>query len=174
MRLHVDQPRQGGAGSSNDGNTARRAFQDEKAFAEITGVSQELMHILHIILQVMACGHNISSAEFGLYCDQTAEMYVAEYAWYHMPVSVHKVLVHGAAVIDAIPLLLGKLSEEAQEARNKDVRSYRLNHARKNTRLHNISDQFRYLLVTSDPFISSVNLEQRCQRGATARAGLSA
>lgn len=151
MRLQVDQPRPGGAGSSNDGNTARRAFQDEKTFAAITGVSEELIHRLHIILQVMACGHDIKPAEFRLYCDRTAELFVTEYAWYYMPVSVHKVLVHGADVIEALPLPLGRLSEEAQEARNKDVRAYRLHHARKDTLLHNIADQFGCLLVTSDP-----------------------
>ena len=39
-----------------------------------------------------------------------------------MPVSVHKILVHWAAVVDALPLPLGMLSEWAQEARNKDIR----------------------------------------------------
>ena len=89
-----------------------------------------------------------------------------------MPVSVHKVLVHGAAVADALPLPLGMLSEEAQEARNKDVRSYRLHHARKDSRLHIIAEQFGYLLVTSDPKISSVNISARC-RGATAASSMS-
>ena len=173
MGLHVDQPRPGGAGSSNDGNTARRAFRDEKTFAEITGVSEELIHRLHVILQVMASGHRIDPVQFGKYCDSTAELYIAEYPWYYMPFSVRKVLVHGAAVVDALPLPLGMLSEEAQEARNKDVRSYRLHHARKDSRLHNIADQFGYLLVTSDPKISSVNLSARCQTGATVTANMS-
>ena len=55
----VGRPRARGAGTSNDGNSARRAFGDEKTFAEATGVSETLIRRLHIILQVMACGHQI-------------------------------------------------------------------------------------------------------------------
>ena len=89
-----------------------------------------------------------------------------------MPISLHKVLVHGPAVVEALPLPLGKLSEEAQEARNKDVRAYRLHNARKDTRLHTMLDQFGFLLVTSDPLISSIYLERRCRRGARSRSQL--
>ena len=173
MGLHVDQARPGGAGSSNDGNTARRAFREERTFAEITGIAEELIHRLHVILQVMSSGHSIDPVKFREYCDRTADFYVAKYPWYHMPVSVHKILVHGAAVVDALPLPLGMLSEEAQEARNKDIRSYRLHHARKDSRLHTIADQFGYLMVTSDPKISSINLSARCRRGAAATPSLS-
>ena len=84
---------------------------------------------MHIILQVMASGHQIDSAQFSRCCDITAELCVTEYGWDYMPASVHKVLVHRAAVVKVLPLPLGLLSEEAQEARNKDVRSYCLHHA---------------------------------------------
>ena len=93
-----------------------------------------------------------------------------------MTVSVHEVLVHGAAVVVRHVLLLplGMLSGSrsgqvppaptwAQQARNKDVRSYRLHRARKDSCLHNIADQLSYLLVTSDPKISSVNIGATCQ-----------
>ena len=93
-----------------------------------------------------------------------------------MTVSVHELFVHGAAVVvrHALLLPLGMLREEAQEARNKDVRSYRLHRARKDSRLHNIADQFGYLLVTSDPKISSVNLGATCQlREAAATSNVS-
>ena len=36
LGLRVDGPRAGGAGNSNDGNTARRAFQSAKEFAACT------------------------------------------------------------------------------------------------------------------------------------------
>ena len=81
-----------------------------------------------------------------------------------MPVSLHEILLHGSAVIDCLRLPLGMMSEEAQEARNKDVRAFRVRHARKYSRLHTIADQFGFLLVTSDPKISSVNLKTRCER----------
>ena len=47
-------------------------------------------------------------------------------------------------------------SEEAQEARNKHNRQYRLRHSRKTSRVETITDQFHYLLITSDPVISGI------------------
>ena len=66
-----------------------------------------------------------------------------------MPVSVHKILVHGAAVIDPLPLPLGMLSEEAQEARNKDVRTIASTTPGR-TRGSIQSSSGTYLMVTSD------------------------
>jgi hypothetical protein len=51
-----------------------------------------------------------------------------------MPTAVHITLMHGAEIIERAPLPIGQLSEEAQEARNKDIRRYRENFARKCTR----------------------------------------
>ena len=52
-------------------------------------------------------------------------------------------------------LPIGCYSEEAQESRNKDNRLYRIKHARKISRTATITDQFSYLLITSDPSVSS-------------------
>lgn len=49
--LLIDYPKQG-AGSTNDGNTARRFFSDPELAAEITGVDQELIQRFSVILQV--------------------------------------------------------------------------------------------------------------------------
>ena len=123
MHLHVDQPRSGGKGSSNDGNTARRAFKDEESFAAATGVDQRLIHRMHVILQTMSSGYAIDIQAFGAYCAATADLYVELYPWYPMPAAVHKVLVHAAAVVESLAIPIGMLSEDAQESRNKDVRA---------------------------------------------------
>lgn len=47
---------------------------------------------------------------------------------------------------------IGFLSEEAQEARNKDFKKYRQHNSRKNTNV----DLSHMLLISSDPFISSL------------------
>jgi len=52
--------------------------------------------------------------------------------------------------------MLGKLSEEAQEARNKDYKNIREHHTRKNTRLNTNEDLLHMLLVSFDPYISSM------------------
>ena len=73
-----------------------------------------------------------------------------------MPVTVHKVLMHGKDIMDAAVLPIGMLSEEAEEARNKDYRKYRLMFARKCDRISTNTDVFNRLLITSDPYISSI------------------
>ena len=122
----------------------------------------------------MASGLDIDPERFEAYCNTTAELYVELYPWYPMRPSLHKVLIHGARVVKALPLPLGHLSEEAQESRNKDIRAYRLGHARKNSRENTLGDQFRFLLVTSDPVISSASLQARCQRVSALRTGVPA
>nr|XP_022912276.1 probable ATP-dependent RNA helicase ddx56 [Onthophagus taurus] len=72
-----------------------------------------------------------------------------------MPTSVHKILIHGAAVIKESLLPIGELSEEAQEAKNKQVRRFRECHTRKCSRLQTNEDLFKRLLLSSDPFISN-------------------
>lgn len=52
----------------------------------------------------------------------------------YMPSSVHKILIHGAEIINNVSLPIGMMSEEAQESRNKDLRNLREHHTRKNSR----------------------------------------
>lgn len=55
----------------------------------------------------MSSGYEININIFEDYCFKTAEMCVSLYPWYYMPVSVHKVLLHGADVIRFAPLPIG-------------------------------------------------------------------
>lgn len=67
---------------------------------------------------------------------------------------VHKILIHGSTIIKNALLLIGQLSEEASEARNKHFRQYRLQFSRKISREHCNRDILNRLLLTSDPFLS--------------------
>lgn len=91
--------------------------------------------------------------KFGEYCEDTAERYLSLYSWYYMPNTIHKVLIHGSKIISAAMLPIGMLSEEAQEARNKDYRQYRLHHARKCSRESPNEDVINMLLISSDPLL---------------------
>jgi hypothetical protein len=62
-------------------------------------------------------------------------MFVELYGWYYMPVTVHIILVHGANISSYFDIGMGKLLEEAQEARNKDVRRYKQDHCRRSNRI---------------------------------------
>lgn len=87
---------------------------------------------------------------------ETYSLIVELYAWYKMPWSVHRILMHGAQTIRYNILPIGQLTEEAAEARNKDFRRYREHHSRKFSRTATNQDILNFLLVSSDPLISSM------------------
>lgn len=105
----------------------------------------------------MSSGFSVNVAAFEKFCFETAELFTTLYSWYCMPTTVHKVLIHGGQIIDWAPLPIGQMSEDAQEARNKDVKNYRENFSRKFSRTATMEDVFHRLLVTSDPYISSMS-----------------
>ena len=156
MSLVVDQPKAGGSGTTNDGNTARRAFQDVDKLGDVTDVDKELLQRFAVILTALSSCSPIDVEKYAQYAMETAQLFVTLYPWYYMPASVHKLLVHGADVIESLVLPIGMYSEEVQEARNKHNRQYRLSHSRKTSRKDTMQDQFNYLLVSSDPVITSI------------------
>lgn len=105
--LLVDIVKQG-SGNTNDGNTARRFFKNPKQSSDITGVDEQLIYIFSVILQALSCGYKLDPVKFKKYALDTAELFVALYGWYKMPASVHKILIHGADVMDSLLLPIGK------------------------------------------------------------------
>jgi len=85
MELHVEQPRSGGSGTSNDGNTARIFFSDTKLSADITGLDENVFIRCAILLQCMASGYKINSEKFGCFALDTAKMLIKLYPWYNHP-----------------------------------------------------------------------------------------
>jgi hypothetical protein len=55
----------------------------------------------------MASGYEIKDQEFEKYTIDTAKLFVSLYPWFYMPLSVHKVLIHGADVIRTSLLPIG-------------------------------------------------------------------
>lgn len=153
--LIVDKPKPG-FGSSNDGNTARRFFENVEVVSNITKIDKQLITKFHVILQTLSSGFDINTDRFKEYALTTARLFVTLYPWYAMPPTIHKILIHGFEVIKSFCLPIGQLSEEAQEARNKDIKKYRADFSRKTSRKDNIRDIINRLLVSSDPCISSL------------------
>ena len=153
MGLLVDKPKPG-YGSTNDGNTARRFFYNPNLSSEITGVNKNLIIKFAIVLRVLASGRQINKEQFKELLDETKRLYLDLYKWYYMPSSVHKILVHGCEIIESFSLPIGQLSEDALEARHKEVRKYRLFHTRKSSRINSNIDLLKRLLLTSEPLIS--------------------
>lgn len=155
MGLTVDKPKPG-YGSSNDGNTARRFFGNPELSAQITGLDVTFIKQFDIILRALASGYEINLEEFKKLCDETRKHYLSLYSWYYMPATVHKILVHSVDVIKTAIVPIGQLSEEAQEARNKDCRRYREHNTRKCSRTATNRDLLNMLIITSDPLINSL------------------
>lgn len=153
--LLVDVPKSN-FGNTNDGNSSRRFFGDPKLAADITGISYDLIYRLKIILETISSGHAIDPEKYDKYALDTARLYIKLYPWHPMTPTMHKILVHGAAIIKHALLPIGQLSEEAAEARNKHFRAYRQNYARKFSRENCNRDIFNRLLLTSDPLLSGM------------------
>ena len=164
LGLVVDQPRAGGSGTSNDGNTARRAFADPERFSAVTGVDVLLIRRFATILSALQTTEVVNAERYAEYALETAQMFVDKYPWYYMPASIHKLLIHGSDVISSLLLPIGMYSEEVQESRDKQNREFRLHHARKTSRVDTITDQLHYLLITSDPRITKLIVEKERKR----------
>ncbi|XP_067622258.1 uncharacterized protein [Eurosta solidaginis] len=156
MCLLVDIPKPS-SGNTNSGNTARRFFQEPKLAALLTGISEELIRRFSVILRTMACGYKVNTHAFKIYSFDTAEIFFKTYPWFYMPSSVPKILIRGADIINYVSLSIGMMSEEAQEARNKDLRNFREHHTRKNSRKNTMEALTYSLLASSDPLISSLS-----------------
>ena len=51
-----------------------------------------------------------------------------------MPTAAHVILMHGHEIIEKMQFPLGMVSEEASEARNKNIKDYRENFSRMTSR----------------------------------------
>ena len=164
LGLIVDKPKPGGSGNSNDGNTARRAFENPAILAEYLGLNCQLLQNFKTILIALSIHLPINSNEFDRLCSRTAELYVANYSWFPMPATLHKILIHGADIISTSIIPVGMLGEEASEARNKHYKNYREHHSRKISHTITLTDVFYRLMDTSEIIISSLNLNSRLRK----------
>lgn len=156
LNLLIDIVKQG-SGTTNDGNTARRFFQNPEKTAAITGLNEELVRRFAVILQAITSGEHVAVSNFREYALETAKKYVELYDWYYMPSTVHKLLIHGADIIASNAIVpIGSLSEEASEARNKDFRMFREHNSRKKSRQASNEDILNMLILSSDPLITAM------------------
>lgn len=141
-------------------------FTDTAFAAKTTGLEEQLIKRFRVILIALNSSEQVDGSKFHKYAMETAAYYKSKYDWYCMPVSVHKVLFHGAKIIDYFDLPIGNFSEEAQEKRNKDFKRIRENNSRKNSRQNSNEDIMHWLLISSSttriPFFSFSKLWVIC------------
>jgi len=142
MGLIVDKPKIGGYGTTNDGNTARRAFENPTFLAKYLNLNCQLLCNLKTILVALSCHLPIDPVRFNKFCTITAQIYIDQYSWFPMPSTLHKIPIHGAEIISTSVLPVGMLGEEGSEARNKHYKNYRWFHSRQHSRQVNLHDIF--------------------------------
>lgn len=70
-------------------------------------------------------------------------------------------LKHSSQVAAKLELAIELYSEEALEAQNKEIRSARLHHTAKTSRINTMRNQFHNLLIRTDPIISSKSFKKQ-------------
>ena len=94
-------------GNTNDGNTARRLFDDCEITSAITGINMELFRTVNILLMAVNSKQKINSAKFGLYSKKIEEQLFSLYPWKEMTPTVQKLLCHGQTIMESNILPLG-------------------------------------------------------------------
>ncbi|XP_072156043.1 uncharacterized protein [Bemisia tabaci] len=87
-----------GYGTTNDGNCARKFFENPTITSGMTGVSEEIIGRFKIILRVLASSLEIDVMKYKVYTKETAEILVKSYKWCSMTPKMHKLLIHGSEI----------------------------------------------------------------------------
>jgi hypothetical protein len=113
-----------GGGTSNTGNVARRALNAPDVLGRACGVPAEMVKLARTLWILLACPYEVDPEKFQALCKRFRELYfnpANNVSWYKLPPTVHKVVVHGAAILRKSPVPVGLLSEECSESNNKEI-----------------------------------------------------
>lgn len=159
--IRINEPRDGGKGNSNCGNTSRRAFAHPLEFGSILEIDFDFVKHLQSILILLSCQFPIDLMKFKNLCLMTAKLHVDNYEWYKMPATVHTILIHATQIMQHSLLPVGMLGEEGLESSNKVNKSNRQHHSRQNSRLNTMYDMFYRRIDGSDPLMSSMQISKQ-------------
>ena len=110
-------------GNSNDGNTARAAFEKFDIFAEIVGVDADLVRDLNYLIMAVNSTSTLDPDEFdALAANWLDRFHASDISWNILSPSVHLLLHHGGDMIRYFKAPIGLFSEEGPEANNKIIR----------------------------------------------------
>ena len=87
MAIIVDEPRDGGFGTTTTGNVERIAFQNSANTAQICGVPESVVKYLFVLWGTLSCGFQKDSNKFDKLCKATEDIYfdpVNGVGWYHL------------------------------------------------------------------------------------------
>ena len=108
------------AGNSNDGNCARKAFENYEIFARITEWPVNIVKGLHYMITSVNSTLPLDADEWETFAnDWLDEFHESDLSWNWMSHTVHVLAHHGPALIRYFGGLIGPYSEEGPEANNK-------------------------------------------------------
>ena len=109
---------------------------------------------IYVILRAISSRSVINTELLETLCKETSIMFVSHWPTFKFTPSMHQVLAHSTALINANDSTgLGSLSEEPLEHNNKNLRRYRESLARKTTQNANLSDDYGLNLTQSSGVI---------------------
>jgi len=159
--IKFDRPKSGGPGNTTTGKLCRRAFKKPDLLAKELNIEAEIVKNLRILLVLLNSLERIRIEKYGQLCLETQKLIIQKHPKCKISPTVHRVLCHSKYVIENLPLPPGYFSEEGPEARNKFTREYFITHARKSSRIATLEDVFTRSLDSSDPLLSSKELDNR-------------
>ena len=168
--IRIKECRNDGSGSSEDGNTFRRAFKTHKArkiLSEECDVPIDFIYGLWVVYVALTSTQIfIDPKLFGAYCKKVLDIYFTpQLNWYRMIPSVHKILVHGEELLqvlerEAPTLTPGQLSEEPSEHFNKLLKNDEIGHAPQNDRKMRLKAMSDRGIERSDVIVRSYEASQ--------------
>lgn len=154
---------QHGSGTSLNGNSARKCFSDPSKIAKTLCIEEELVKRLAFVILAFKQKEGINLNKLEIYCTETYRLFFKHYPWAKLNPTVHKMLRHGVAIARQFPLSLAYFAEDAAESMHKYYRKNSILHARQNSRANRLKDVFNRSVDLSDPLISMIYLDKRCE-----------
>ena len=158
--IRVDFPNPNGTGNSNNGNCARRAFQNPVQFAQILGLDPELVTDIKVLLICISSRYKINADAYEAFAQDVLRRYIDLYGWFPLNPTLHKLIVHGSQVARNLPLPPAWFTEEGLEASHKTNKKTRRDHCRPFRRDMTMTDMLNRALDRSDPVIAMMALER--------------
>ena len=145
------------------------AFQNPEIFAEIVGLSANLINRINIMRICLASTLKKDEVEFPMFCLETKMLYIDECGFYPLNPTFHKVFEHSPEILRLLPATLssGMTTEEPGECANKDLKSFQIDHAFQGDPQRRNLDTFHRLMDRSCPavleFLVDAKLEKRAK-----------
>ncbi|XP_065079189.1 uncharacterized protein LOC135702117 [Ochlerotatus camptorhynchus] len=150
FKLHVNRPKIGGSGSSNNGNMARRLLADPGNFSRILGVRKDLVENLRLISSLALSSNHLDSKKVAELFKTIMKQLDREFPdARQIPPCIHK-YKHLSEMVKRLPYTMNFVDEQAGERCHKRYKFTRPHLARKTSPEDSINDMMKTALAWSD------------------------